>query len=115
MRDIFLFLGVNDSFVPDVTKKHNAGNEPVLRFKWGIIDDLFNRPNILKSAVKRFVPAEILQKTKYLMSTYNLPGGKIMQFPPMDENVRRQLQNEYKDDILKLQKLIDTDLSLWLK
>ena len=35
--------------------------------------------------------------------------------PPLDPGLRRQLTDEYREEILKLQDLIGRDLSRWLK
>ena len=66
LRDLFRFLGVDESFTPDVSTQHNdARLVPELR-------------------------------------------------PPLLPGVRLELQAEFREDILKLERLLDRDLSRWL-
>ena len=66
IRDTFRFVGVDETFVPDMGTRYNEASLP------------------------------------------------IEQRPPLLPSVRARLQDELRDDILKLQDLIGRDLSHWL-
>jgi hypothetical protein len=66
LRDTFRFVGVDESFVPDMSTRYNEASLP------------------------------------------------LEQRPPLLPSVRARIQNELRDDILKLQDLINRDLSHWL-
>jgi hypothetical protein len=70
LQDIFQFLGVNDSFIPDMSVKHNVSVIP-----------------------KHQNSAELLLRPQ----------------------VRRQVVEVYREDISKLQELLQRDLSKWLE
>jgi hypothetical protein len=66
LRDLFRFLKVDESFIPDISTRHNdAGLTPERR-------------------------------------------------PPLLPRVRLELQAEFREDILKLERLLDRDLSRWI-
>jgi hypothetical protein len=104
-KKIFEFLKVDDTFSPDTTKKHNPTAVP----KNQTLNTLLNRPNLLKDTIKHFIPKSFRQIISEPLKKQNL--GK----PELSKEVRKQLIAEYREDILKLQELIDRDLSNWLK
>jgi hypothetical protein len=114
LRDIFRFLGVDETFVPDTTKKYNPSNGVVLQPKWRPINHLFNRPNSFKSLAKRILPDMLFHSIKLILTKRQIAGATLLQFPPLSIETRKQLQNDYKNDIIKLQDLIGRDLSHWL-
>lgn len=106
LKDIFQFLGVNDSFVPDTSKKFNASGIPRSRTALRLI----MRPNILKSVAKPLLPKRIRETVKSFVTTSPLS----LRRPPMTTKVRRDLVEGYRHDIEQLQDLLDRDLSAWL-
>lgn len=104
-QKIFSFLAVNDNFIPNTEKKHN----PTVVPKNLTLNTLLNRPNILKDTAKRFLPKNLRQRISEPLKKKNL--GK----PTLPKRIRQQLVDEYREDILNLQDLIDRDLSNWLK
>ncbi|WP_019506528.1 sulfotransferase [Pleurocapsa sp. PCC 7319] len=105
VRDIFSFLEVNNDFVPDLTIK-NASGIPKSRFLY----DLFTKKNFIKSISKPFFTEQLRRKIYDRVTTQNL-GSK----PTMPSEIKHNLINIYREDILKLQDLIQRDLSHWLK
>lgn len=104
LQDMFRFIGADDSFVPDMSKRHNISGEiknPVLRVLWTkthpIRSILPTMPKTLRQRVSRFFTSRELVR---------------LQLP---EETRRQLFELYRADILRLQDLINRDLSLWLQ
>jgi hypothetical protein len=104
-QDIFRFLRVDDSFVPDISLRHNVSGIP----KSKALVALIKRPNPLKSAAKAILP----EKTRKRLSM-NLQNRNLSKAPPMPEETRMELIAAYREDVLKLQDLIGRDLSGWL-
>ena len=105
VRDAHEFLGIDASFVPAPPARYNATGIP--RSKR--LNDLLRTDNPLKSAAKLLVPKKL--RRKLLMNMQN----RILVKPPFPEKERKQLVEEYRDDVSKLQELIGRDLSGWLR
>jgi hypothetical protein len=105
LQDIFNFLEIDNKFKIDFSKKHNVTKIP--RNK--AFNEFLNKPNPLKSIVKPFLPAKFRQNLKSNASAQNFYK------PKLNREVRQQLIEEYKTDILLLQDLIQRDLSTWLQ
>ncbi len=106
IQDIFEFVGVERQFKPDLSAKHNATGIP--RHK--ALDTLIKEPNLIKAIYQLLLPATLRQPITAKIAQYN-PLWK----PPLTPEVRHNLLELYREDILKLQKLIQQDLSHWLK
>jgi hypothetical protein len=104
-QNIFRFLEVDDNFSPNVKKKHNPTKVP----KNETLNSLLNRPNLLKTGFNILVPQAIRQPIANYLKQKNL--GK----PKLSKKIRRQLIEDYREDILKLQDLIERNLSSWLE
>jgi hypothetical protein len=100
LQDIFRFLEVDDSFSPDVSVKANISGVP----RNNVLYKLFKN-NAIKSLLKPFLPKGIGQMfDQYMLSK-----------PKLSPEVRQLLIDAYREDILKLQDLIQRDLSKWLQ
>jgi sulfotransferase family protein len=109
LQDTFRFLGVDDSFVPDVSLRRNVSGYP--RHK--TLDKFLSRPSSVKEALKVYLPARLrwrLSKAFDDLKTRNLKKP-----PAVQPEIRRQLVGVYREDILQVQELIQRDLSGWLK
>ncbi|NEP42904.1 MAG: sulfotransferase [Okeania sp. SIO2H7] len=104
-QDIFRFLEVEESFVPEANKIHNKTEVP----KNKTVNTLLNRPNPFKAIAKQLMPVGIRQKIADILKKKN--QGK----PKLSPKIRQQLIAVYREDILLLQDLIGKDLSSWLK
>jgi hypothetical protein len=104
-QSIFDFLGVDSTFIPSVAKRHN----PTSFSKNQTLNTLLNRPNVFKDTLKHLLPSELRGAITGPLKKRNL--GK----PKLSPKIRKQLVEEYREDILQLQDLIDRDLTLWLK
>ena len=107
-KDIYNFLEVDTTFVPDTTVKYNISGIPRSR----LLQRFLKKPNIVKTLLRpitRMIPeqkrAKIISGLRY----------KNLEKPQMKPETREYLKNFYREDILKLQKLIHRDLSTWLK
>ncbi|MDJ0705405.1 MAG: sulfotransferase [Leptolyngbyaceae cyanobacterium MO_188.B28] len=106
LKDIFTFLGVDNTFVPDTSKKHNISKLS----RNTTLDLLLRRPNRMKSILK---PLLLPGFRKYIKANLNTLNEK--EKPQLSPEVRSQFIQEYQEDILKLQELINRDLSKWLE
>lgn len=103
VQDIFDFLNVDASFIPDTNLRYNITTGS--RFAGNLI----YKPNLIKGAIKIFLPHTMRTKIKNKIvkgCTRKLQLG---------ECEIETLKKIYREDILKLQELIDRDLSQWLE
>jgi len=105
LQSIFRFLGVGDARLPDISLRHNISGVPRSR----LVHELLNKPNPIKSAFRPLLPAKLRKRLNH-----NLTGRNLVK-PQLSPEVRRQLIKAYSEDILKVQELIDRDLSGWLE
>lgn len=105
VQDIFRFLGVDDTFVPNVSKTHNQTAVP----KNLTLNKLLNRPNPIKTILKPLFPTGLRKGLANSLKQRN--QGK----PHLSAKIRKQLIAVYREDILQLQDAIGRDLSNWLE
>jgi len=103
VRDLYSFLGVNTSFTPDTSVRHNPGAIPKIR----LLNRLFYNPTLIGMA-KSMVPEGLHEKLKQIQQLNQTATPKL----PAD--LRSELLNLYHEDILRLEELIGRDLSIWL-
>jgi Sulfotransferase family len=106
VADLFRFLGVDDSFVPNVSIRHNVSGIPHSRTLYNFL----HGPHPIKRALKPFFSPDVRFNMQEYVENFNLHPP-----PPLDPALRRQLVEVYREDILKLQDLLDRDLSRWLQ
>ena len=107
-QDIFRFLGVDPSFVPDVSVRYKTSGIP--RSKK--INRLFQEPTRLRS-LARGVGRLVLKEDRWIKWRDRLKAKSYAK-AEMKPETRKYLENAYREDILKLQDLIHRDLSRWL-
>jgi len=104
MTDIFRFLGVDDSFKPDISARHNQSGIPRNRS----MQDFLTKAHPLKEWLKRVVPERLGHRAISLLQP------RVMARPGLSPELRSRLTEDYREDILLLQDLIQRDLSHWL-
>lgn len=109
LRDVYGFLGVDDAFVPDVSMRHNVSGVP----KNERLHAFLLRPHPVKTALKSFFPKKL--RRRLVPGSLNALRNWNLVKPPFPEEVRRELKETYREDVLRLQDLIGRDLSSWLK
>lgn len=100
IQDIFCFLEVDKTFVPDISIRPNKSGIP----KNLIVHKLLTKPNPIKSLLKPLFPSQLRQKIQH----------QNLKTPKISSKTRVFLTNLYREDILKCQDLIERDLSGWL-
>ena len=103
VRDIYRFLNVNENFIFENYERHNVAMIPRSTLARFILD----KASFISFFIK-FIPS------RFKRSLYNSLFTKT-QFPAFEEETKNFLISLYREDILKLQKLIKTDLSAWMK
>ena len=108
-RDIFRFLGVNESFTPQAAARYNASGRPKSKILHLVLQNLRRSMPI----AERFLPEAQYRRLLRVGSTLHNQNLTKARLSP---EVRRRTIDEYfREDILKLQPLIQRDLSTWLK
>jgi hypothetical protein len=115
MSDIYQFLGVDATFKPDMSVRYNESGF----VKNKLLNKIYGQGGILSKSIRAILPTTIVQKPRGNLALkkkmYEL-RGKNLHRPSMDPQIRKTLTFEvYAEDIKQLEKLINRDLSHWLK
>ena len=100
LQDIFRWLEVDDTFVPNMALRPNKSGMP----KNKLLHQILTKPNPVKTLLKPLFPARIRQKIQH----------QNLNTPELSQEVREQLLDIYRADILQCQDSIDRDLKSWL-
>lgn len=103
--DVYDFLNVSHEFEPSLEKKNISGIP-----KSRLLHDIFLKDNLLKSLLKPLFPDRL---RKQIQS--NVRKANLAQKPTLDPELRQKLTKVYQEDVLKLQDLLDRDLTAWTK
>ncbi|MEP9410017.1 MAG: sulfotransferase [Candidatus Brocadia sp.] len=109
MKDVYAFLSVDTSFPLNTDVQYNVGGVPKNKFVHNILVNLRLLKSPLMRLAKVFFPDTKMQVFLENFRKRNLEKIK------MKPETREYLVNLYRDDILKLQGLINKDLSHWLQ
>ena len=104
IQDIWQFIGVEKNFFPDMSAKHNATGIP----RYRALDALIKESNLIKT-IYQLLPAKFRQPI-----TAKITKSNALWKPPLTPEIRQNLLDLYREDIVKLQDLIQQDLSHWL-
>ena len=105
LQKIFAFLGVDETFAPDLTYRPNAGGVPKLRW----LQNLVMQPHSVTRALGAVIPETTKRRMRDVISDYNLETVELPQ------RSRERLLLDLRDDILKLEAFLQRDLSAWLE
>lgn len=100
--DLFDFLGVDTNFVPDTSIRHNPAGIPKVR----LLNRLFFHPTLIRTA-KTVFPERVQGMLKQVQQQ-NLKAP-----PKFPADLRARLLELYREDIVKLEGLLERDLSIW--
>lgn len=103
MQDAYRFLGVDPTFVPDLSLRFQQSGIP--KHPW--VERLLSAPIPLKKTLRTVLPPRFY-RLKQDLQKRNLVR------PPLPPEVRRRLLACFRDDVLHLQDLLNRDLSAWL-
>lgn len=109
---IFKFLEVDSTFVPDTSVIYSYGRGGEIKNKY--INNVFtNKQNLIRASISMMLRSITTSETreKIYRKLKKIFTIKIS----MENDLQNKLVDFYKEDIIKLQDLIDRDLSHWLK
>ncbi|ARA92987.1 hypothetical protein AWN76_007330 [Rhodothermaceae bacterium RA] len=105
VRSIFERIGVDAGFEPDVSQRYNPTGIPRSRR----LQRLIQTPDHpLRRLSRRILPESVRDRWLNAVKHRNLDK------PPLAPEVRADLVQRYREDLLRLQDLLDRDLSAWL-
>ncbi len=104
-KEILKFLNISDSYEPNFNEKHKT-SYLIQNTK---LDTFIKKNNLLNKTVKFFLPKKLRRLLKKKITEINSYK------PIIDNSLKRKLLADYKEDIRKLEKLIDRDLNHWYK
>ncbi len=105
LNEICSFIGVNPDFNFDTSYKYNVSGDP----KNEMLYKLETSRGLIEF-VKKIVPDKLVKLVRN-----RITGEKQMVKPTINEETRLELINFFRADILKLQDLIQKDLSHWMR
>ena len=106
LRDVFSFLDVDENFPADVSEKFNVAGLPKVK----LLDDVLTRRDTFTPLIGKLIPSrKIRQSVKNALKKFNTRPK-----PELSPSVRLRYIEEYREDILKVQDLLQRDLSKWL-
>lgn len=112
MQDMYRFIGVDSTFIPNVNNKYQVAAVP----KVETINRILQKKNPLRtffaSSLRLVLPLEKRQAIRSYLIKSNYK--KKEKSPSLSPELRQELIEYYREDILKLQDLLQKDLSSWL-
>jgi hypothetical protein len=110
IKEVFDILGVDSSFVPDMSRRYKKSYVP----KNPTLEKILYKAKVQVDFSKKYLPRCIRwhsQKLKNVIDGIARPNR--LPPPPIPQDVRAALLEEYRDDILRLGDLLRRDLSHW--
>lgn len=105
LKDIFQFLAVDDAFKPDVSIRENVSGLP----KSFLLHRLLTgRQNPLVRYASPYLPHGV---RRFFINIKQ----RNLRNPALSPILRKELIETFREDIVKLQTLINRDLSMWLE
>jgi sulfotransferase family protein len=112
VQSVFRFVGVDNKFVPDFSRRYNPSGVP----KDNPLAELAHKPhNPVKTILRPLLPAGLRWRLSTSLLYTRLKNWTVTKPPPLPPEIRGELTDLYREDVLKLQDLIGRDLSVWLK
>ncbi len=108
LKDVYSFLEVSDRFIPNLNKQYNVSYIPKSNF----VNNFFEKSNVIKRNLKPI--ADFIfpphKRKKFITDLKVLNKANYR----MNPETREKLKDVFREDIIKLQELINMDLSHWL-
>lgn len=103
VQDVYRFLEIDPTFVPDFKTAHNVGGVPSSR----LLESVFTNRTI-RSAVEPWIPQRAADWVR------NLRTRNMRKAPPLPPELRKELTDRLRADIVKTSDLIGRSLEHWL-
>jgi len=104
-QGVYRFLGLDDTFAPDVRAKLNTGGVPKEGAAWRVAST-YDHP--LRRVLRPFLPHRLR------LALLSRLRERALERPTLDPKVRADLVAGYRDDVGRLQTRLGRDLSAWL-
>jgi hypothetical protein len=104
MRRTYEFLGVDPAFIPELRARPNRGGVP----RSGLRGALLSRRNPIRRWLAPAVPSGIRKRARGVADQQALSRERL------EPGLRRQLTDEFREDIEELASFLDRDLGGWL-
>lgn len=113
LRNLFAFLGIDETFVPEKT---GASVNVATQVRFKSVQNAGNAVYKLAKATPG-VRAIIASKgfEKFVQNTYRKVNKAPFKYPPMSDAMKTDLLTYYEDDVTALEKLFSRDLAGWKK
>lgn len=108
VRQSFNFLGVDSRFTPDISFRVNVSGDKKSKVLDGIYQSVFERPNPLRFISRKVFSDKLRFKFTSTLRNANLKESRV------DDQLRQELIELFRNDVLRVQDLIQRDLSHWL-
>ncbi len=109
VRDMFEFVGVEPDFTPDMSKRHKVSGIPKNR----MLNDLVMKKNPIRSlaamVLKPLMSATVRDRIRNNINKSNLER------PQLSPELRQEMIEIYREDILQLQDILQRDLTAWMQ
>jgi hypothetical protein len=101
----YSFLGVDPGFEPDLARTLNPSGRPRLRS----VQRLLQRESVLKRGVRRLIPQRRRSALWRHLQRWNTRPTSDAMAP----RTRARLVEDFADEVVRLERLLDRDLSAW--
>lgn len=105
LSEIFDFLEISSQFKVNTNLKFNVGGIPKNQY----LHNMLESPSSIKRVFRGLIPEKLRKNVMHSLIASNLSKP-----PPIAEELRKEMTNEYREDLLKLQELINRDLVAWM-
>jgi len=112
MQDLYEFLGVDSTFVPDTSTRFNVSGKPKNKGLQKLFRYLLFEPSWFEKILK---PLYRPFESKIASFLHRRMQKNVQPKEEMNPETRKKLQEFFKEDILRLEKLIGRDLSMWYR
>ncbi len=107
LREIFGFLGVKEDVSIDTSVRYNVSGSPKSRKLYSVLNNFIFNPNRVEQHIKALVP----QRLRVIWASKLI--GAVTRPVPLDPEIEAQLKAFYKEDVGKLEDLLQRDLLSW--
>ena len=109
-RTIYRAIGVDDDFLPDLSRAHNQAAAARSQVMANTIAGVLKHKGKVKHTVRRFIPHTLARRARHALLRMN---EKPFTPPPMPPDRQQQLADYFKPHNQALAELIGRDLSHW--
>ena len=108
--ELFDLAGLDPSFQPDTQRSHNEGHQPRSALLSRLFLSVQEEGSPIRKIASRLFSNRTLSKARYRVQRLNEGSGKP---PPMADDTRRMLEQQFVEPNARLAELLGRDLSAW--